>query len=64
MDISNSSIIKFVISVEFSKALSSSTLIFLHGCCQLFNVDRMKRMIRTGDCLDALGNTHSIIVFV
>ena len=64
MDIFNSSTIKLVTSVEFSKALSSSTLIFLHGCCQFFNVDRMKRMIRTGDCLDALGNTHSIIVFV
>ena len=33
MDIFNSSTIKLVTFVEFSKAPSSSTLIFSHGCC-------------------------------
>ena len=64
MDILNSSTSKFVISVESSNALSSSNLTRLHGCCSFISVVRMKRMLRTCALLDAVGNTHRIIVFV
>ena len=63
MDILNSSTSKFVTSVEFAKAPSLSTLTRLHGCCSFFGVFRMKSMMLTGDFLDAVGNTHSILVF-
>ena len=63
MYILNSSTSKFVISVEFDNALSSLTLTSLYGCCSLIIVVRMKRMIRKGALLDAVGNTHSILVF-
>ena len=56
------STIKFVKSVEFYKAPYSLTLIRLHGCCSFFSVVRMKKMMRTWDLLDVVGNTHSIIV--
>ena len=62
-DILNSSISKLVTSVEFFKAPSSSTLTRLHGCCSLLSVFRKKRMMRTGACLDTVGNTHIILVF-
>ena len=63
MDILNSSISKFVTSVEFLKAPFSPTLIRLNGCCSLLSVVRMKRIIRTGALLDAVGNTYIILVF-
>ena len=63
MDILNSSTSKLVTSVDFSKAPYLSTLTRLHGCCSLLAVIRMKRMIHTGDFLDAVGNIHSIIFF-
>ena len=63
MDILNSLISKFLTSVEFSKVPSSSTLICFHRCYSFFSVVRMKRMMRTGALLDAVGNTHSILVF-
>ena len=63
MDILNSSVSKFVTSIDFSKAQYSSTLIRLRGCCSFFSVVRMKRMIRTGYLLDAVGNNHRIIFF-
>ena len=63
MDILNSSISKFVTSIEFSKAPSSSTLILLHGCCSLLSAVRMKQMMQIGGILDAVGNTHINIVF-
>ena len=64
MDIVNSSISKFVTYVEFSKALYSSTLTRFHGCFLFVSVVRMKWMMRTGNLLDAVGNTHSILVFL
>ena len=64
MDILNSSTSKSVTSVQFSKAPYLSTLICLHGHFSFFNVVRMKRMMRIGDRLYAVGNTRSIIVFV
>ena len=64
MDILKSSTIKFVTSVEFYNALSSSTLMRLHGCCSFIIFVRMKRMMQTSDLLDAFGKTHSILVFV
>ena len=63
MGIFNSSTINLVTYVEFSKALSSSTLTRLHGCCSFFNLVRMNQMMRTGDRFDAVGNTRSNIVF-
>ena len=63
MDIFNSSTSRLVISVEFSTVPSSSTLTILHGCCSLFYVVRMKRMMWSGDRLDAVGNNHIILVF-
>ena len=63
MDILNSSTSKLVTSVNFSKASSPSTLTSLHGCYELFNCVRMKRMMRTGYCLDEVGNTYRILVF-
>ena len=35
----------------------------MHGCCSLFSVVRMNRMIHTGALFDSVGNTHSIILF-
>ena len=63
MDILKSSISKFVTSVENSKALSSLNITRLHGCCSLINVFRMKWMMRMGALLDAVENTHRILVF-
>ena len=63
MDILNYSISNFVTSVEFAKTEYLSTLIYLHGCCSLFSVVRMNRMMHTGALLDSVGNTHSIILF-
>ena len=63
MDILNYLTIKLITSVEFSNAPSSSTNIHLHGCCWLFSVVRMKWMIQAGNHLDAVGNTHNILVF-
>ena len=63
MDIFNLSTRKLVISVEFSKALYSSTFICLHVWCSVFNVFEMNQMMRTKASLDAVGNTHSIIFF-
>ena len=59
----NSSTNKFVTYVEFDKAPSSSTLTRLHGCCSLFSVISMEHIMRKGDCLDAVGNKYSLIVF-
>ena len=64
MDILSSSISKFVTSVEFSKAIYSSTLISYHGCCSFLSIVKMNRMMQTGDLLNAVGNTHIILVFV
>ena len=64
MDVLNSSTSKFVTSVEFDHVLSSSTLTILNCCCSFISVFIMKRIILTGALLDAVGNTHSIIVFV
>ena len=64
MNILNYSTSKLVTSVDFDNAPSSSTLIHLHGCCSFFNVVRMKLMMHTWACLDAVGNTHSIIFFL
>ena len=58
----NSSARRPVTSVDFYKTPSSSTIIHLNGCCSLFNVVRIKRMILIGDCLDVLGEIHIIIV--
>ena len=63
MDTLNYSISKFVTYVDFSKALYSSTITRLNGCCSLFSVVRMKLMMQTGALLDAVGNNHIIIVF-
>ena len=63
MDILSSSISKFVTSVEFSKAIYSSTLISFHGCCSFLSIVKMNWMMQTGDLLDSVGNTHSILVF-
>ena len=64
MDIWNESKGKLVTSVEFANAPYSSNIIHLHGCCSLFNVVRMKWMMRTWDCLYSVDNDHIIIVFV
>ena len=63
MDILNSSTSKLVTSIDSANALSLSTLIRLDECCPLLSVVRTKRMMRTGAILDAVGNTHIIIVF-
>ena len=63
MDIFNSLAGKLVTSVEFAKEPSSSSLASFYGCCLSLNVFRMKRMMRTGACLDTVENTHIIIVF-
>ena len=63
MDTLNSSTSKFVTSVDFANALSSSTLTCLRGCCSSMSIVRMKRMMRTGTILGAVGNNHSILVF-
>ena len=63
MDVLNSSTSKFVTSVDFANALYSSTITRLHGCCYFISVFIMKWMMRTGAILDAVGNTHSILVF-
>ena len=63
MDIFNSSIVKFVTSIEFSKSQSSSNLIYLHEFCSLFSVFSMNQMMWTRAILDAVGNTHIILVF-
>ena len=63
MDILSPSISKFATYVEFAKAQSSLTLARLHVCCSLFRVVGMKQMVQTGDLLDAVWNTHSILVF-
>ena len=49
--------------VDFSKALYSSTITRLNGCCSLFSIVRMKLMMQTGALLNAVGNNHIIIVF-
>ena len=54
----NSSTSRLVTFIDFTKAQSSSTLTSLYWCCSLFNVVKMEQMIRTGDHLDAVGNTH------
>ena len=59
----NSSKRRLVTSVEFSKALYSSTHTFLHGCFSLFNVVRTIQIILTGALLDEISNNHSIVVF-
>ena len=64
IDLFNLSTIKFVASVEFSKASSSSTITRFHRYCSFFNVFRMKWMIHTGDYLYTVGNTHGILVFL
>ena len=64
VDILNLSTSKFVTYVEFSNALSSSTLTRFHGYCLFISVVSMKRMMRIYAILDAVVNTHSIIVFV
>ena len=63
MDILSPSISKFATYVEFAKAQSSLTLARLHVCCSLFRVVGMKLMVQTGDILDVVWNTHSILVF-
>ena len=63
MYILNSSIIMLVTYVEFSKAPHLSTLTHRHGCLPFFNVVRMKQIIMTRDILDAVINTHIILVF-
>ena len=63
MDILISSTSKLVKSVEFFKAPYSSTLTRFHGCCSLFNIVIMKWMMWKGAHLDAVGNTHSILIF-
>ena len=63
IDILNYSISKFVTSVEFVKAPYSSTLIRLRGCFSLFSVIRMNCMMQTCALLNAVVNTHSILVF-
>ena len=50
-------------SVEFANTLSSPYLTHLHGYCSLTRFSRIKRMMLTGDLLDAFGNSHIIIVF-
>ena len=50
-------------SVDFSNALSSSTLTHLYGCFLFISVVGMKRIMRTGALLGAVGNTHIILVF-
>ena len=52
-----------MISVEFSKEKSSSTITRFHGCCSLFNVVIIKQIMWKGYCSYALGNTHKMIVF-
>ena len=63
MHILNHSTSRLVKSINFSKAPSSSTLIFFHGCCSLFSIVRMKQMMLTGAHLDEVVNTHIIIFF-
>ena len=63
MNIFNSSTNKFVTSVDFSNAISSSNLTSFHGCCSFISVIRTKQMMRTGALLDAVGNTHIILEF-
>ena len=59
----NYSTSKLVKSVEITRAPSTSTLICLHECCSFSSAVRMKRMMHIGDCSDAVGNTHIILVF-
>ena len=63
VDVLNSSKSKWVTYVDFSKATSSSTLTSLNGCFSLFNAVRMQRMMCIGDCLNVVGNTHTVILF-
>ena len=51
-------------SIYFTNAPSSSTLTCFNGCCLFLYVVRIKRMIRTGDRLDAVGKTHIILIFL
>ena len=63
MDIFNSSTRKFITSLEFSRAPSSSTFRRFHRYFSLFSVARMKGMMQKCDFLDAVVNTNRIIVF-
>ena len=63
MEMLKSSKRSLVTSVEFSKAPYSPTLKCLFICCSYFNVFWMKKMMQTGACLDAVGNTQRILVF-
>ena len=63
MDVLNLPTSKLVKSIEFSKASSSSALTRFHGCCLFLNIVSMKHMMWTGDFLDAVCNTHIILLF-
>ena len=63
MEMLKSSTRRLETSINFSEASSLSTLTHFHGCCSVFNVVGMKRMMHTGACLDAVVNTHNILVF-
>ena len=63
MDILKSSTSKFVTSVEFANAISSSTLMRFHGYFSFISIVRMKKMMQTYALLDAVGKTHSILFF-
>ena len=63
MNILNSSSIRLVTSVEFSKEPSSSTLTCMHGCFSFFNVVRENLIILTGGHIYSVGNIQIIIFF-
>ena len=63
MEMLNSSTIRLVTSVEFSKVPSSSTLTGLHGWFLFFGFSSMNEIILTGFCLDTLVNIQIVILF-
>ena len=62
MSVLNLSTRRLVTTVEFANAPSSLTLTHLHRYFLFLNVVSMKRTVLTGDVLDAVLNTQSVLV--
>ena len=63
MDILNFSTRRLVISYDFYRVSSSSTITHLHGWVFKFNLVKMNTIIPNGDHLDKAENIQSIILF-
>ena len=52
-----------ITAISYQHILLFITLPHFHGCCSFFNFVIMKQMIWTEDRVDAVGNTHIILIF-